>query len=129
MGSNVSLVAFSLLFGFALIGVGVFSLIRKRLSWHLSDQAGSRILFTVRLTGSRAMFFGIVATMGGLITIIPLLVAWLSHTDLTTDDSIRTLTSLIGVFLACLGFVVSCFFEFLQHSRDTAAPKSNKDPA
>jgi hypothetical protein len=129
VGSNEGYMVFSILFGFALICLGVYSVIRKRFSWRVSDHAGSRILFTLTLTQARAILFGILAILGGLITIIPLLVAWLSHNDLTTDDSIRTLATLVGLLVVCLGFFISCFFEFLQHLRNIAAQKSNKDRA
>jgi hypothetical protein len=108
--------------GLILTSLGILSIVRKRLSFGLfggrSGLAGP--LFTLQLTGKRAISFGICSIVGALIVVVAWLSVYSTHNLNATTDNTLAVAAIVGVIVAAFGLLVSYFFEVLSIVKDKA---------
>jgi hypothetical protein len=117
--------AFESIVAMMLAVAGLLSIFRRRsmlgLGGGRSGPAGA--LFTITLTESRVMVFGLESLVGAIIVLVPLLYVYAKNDSVAANNGVLKISVVIGVGVAALGFVSEAFFEFLQKIRDNARQK------
>ncbi len=109
------------------LAAGIFCLVKKRFSFGIgggrSGLAGP--LFTVHLSGSRAVLFGVASVAGALIALIPWLHVYFTNNVIAMSDQTLPFVAICGLVVAALGFVISSFLELLYRVRIRADSEKN----
>ncbi len=113
--------------GLMQLAAGIFCLVKKNFSFGLG---GGRTglggpIFTIHLSGSRAIFFGIVGIIGAMITLIPWLYVYFTNNVAAMADETLPFVAIVGVIVAALGLIVGSFFELLYKVRIKAEEQKN----
>jgi hypothetical protein len=103
--------------GIMLLIAGLASLIQKRFELGL---VRSRSVFTITLTGRRAICFGIASIIATAFTLLPWLYVNITNNVAAAADETLPFLAFLGIAVATLGFIGASFFQFLSYLRSKA---------
>jgi hypothetical protein len=121
----------SLVIGVLLASSGIYSVVKRQCSVNLYLREeiifGKSVavpLFT--LHGPRAVLYGSVSIVGSIVVLIPLILRSLHIGETAIRDDIVLIATLIGLFIAGLGFFTASLNEIANSLRTRAAQKTKK---
>ncbi|MBC7811273.1 MAG: hypothetical protein H7175_09005 [Burkholderiales bacterium] len=116
MGDTFRIV-FLLVLNVLLLACGPIVIRRRRVSFGFGR--GSKPAFTVTLTGTGALAFGIATLVGGIIAVIPTLM-FISSKDSAALEAGLTISIAVALILMFGGLMIGAVFQLLEELEATA---------
>jgi hypothetical protein len=114
--NNMSDLSFDIVVSVGLAILGIVSAVRKRISIGFSRLGSSSA--EVALTGNRAVQFGCISVIAGLIPIAMILYTQISSDKKLLEQGIVSFTVGLGIGIVLLTFFIELFLEFLADLQD-----------